>query len=283
MQPDDIILRFIYDIDFGYDIDWWYLDFNKHATYDGQFEFKIDLKTLDDTLSRIDLDSEGVGYRSLNNYITINDFQTSADLLGTMVDAEVEFHLLTALTDLLGAVTGIGPLLGVLSIILDDINLVAEPRLSGQLSATISTSNDAIQLDTSELDFSEGQTSKTIGMTVAGGHSESGIVVQDMTYHMQFATDWTLEFDLSDGMNLFVDDFGINLGTWPDITLSSDEHNIEASTTTGFVAPLTMSIGGGGIVGLVGDNSLLVVAVVGVMGVAGLVVFTIVVKKRYSR
>ncbi|MGY5872328.1 MAG: hypothetical protein RTV72_08795, partial [Candidatus Thorarchaeota archaeon] len=28
MQPDDIILRFIYDIDFGYDIDWWYLDFN---------------------------------------------------------------------------------------------------------------------------------------------------------------------------------------------------------------------------------------------------------------
>jgi len=282
MQPDDIVLRFIYDIDIGFDIDWWYLDFSKHATYDGQFEFKIDLETLDDTLSRIDLDSQGVGYKSLNDYVTVNEFQTSADLLDTMVEAEVEFHLFTALTDLLGVVTGIGPLLGVLSIILDDINLVAEPQLSGQLSATISTSNDAIHLDTSELDFSEGQTSKTIGMTVAGGHIESGIVIQDMTYHMQFATDWTLEFDLSDGMNLFVDDFGISLGTWPDITLSSDEHNIEASPTTGFDAPITMSIGSGGIAGLVGDNSLMVVAIVGVVGVAGLVVFTIVVKKRYS-
>jgi len=280
MQPEDIILRFIYDIDIGYDIDWWYLDFNKHATFNGQFEFKINLQTLDDTLNQIDLDSEGVGYKSLNNYVSVNEFQTSTDLLGTMLDAEVEIHLLSALTDLLGAVSGIGPLLEVLSIILDEVNLVAEPQLTGQLTAIISTSNNAIELDTTELDFSEGQTSRTIGMTVAGGQSESGIILQNMTYHMQFATDWGLEFDLSDGMNLFVDDFSISLGTFPDITVSSDDHSIGASTTTGFDAPITMSLSGGGIFGPTGDTSLLLVGILGGAGVILVIAVIVVLKKR---
>ncbi len=279
MQPSDIILRFIYDIDIGYDIDWWFLDFDKHATFDGQFEFKIDLQTLHDTLSQIELDSDGVGYRSLNNYITVNNFQTSSDLLGTLIDAEVEIHLLSALTDLLGAVTGIGPLLEVLSIILDEVNLVAKPKLSGQLTAIVSTSNNAIELDTTELDFSEGQTSKTIGMTVVGGHSESGIVLQNMTYHMQFSTDWELEFDFTEGMNLFVDDFGIPLGTFPDITVSSTDHSIEASTSTGFDAPITMALEGGGIAGLTGDTTLLLA---GAIGSVGIIAIVIVVKKRNS-
>ncbi len=160
------------------------------------------------------------------------------------------------------------------------MNLIARPTLSGQLTATISTSNDAISLDTSELVFDEGDTSKTIVMTVVGGSAESGILIQNMTYHMQFATDWALEFDFTDGFNMFVDDFGITLGTFPDITLSSDDHSIEASTTTGFDAPITMMLTGGGIPGLSGDNSLLILGVLGGVGIIGAVVLVVVLKKR---
>ncbi|MFW9769241.1 MAG: hypothetical protein ACFFEM_10505 [Candidatus Thorarchaeota archaeon] len=280
MHPNDIILRFIYDIDFGFDIQWWFLDFNKHATFDGQFEFAIPLETIQDSLNSLELDSEGVSFGSLNNYVTVAEFQTSTDLLGTMIDAEVEIHLLSALSDLLSTVAGIGSLLKVLSIILDDVNLVASPTLSGELTATISTSNDAISLDTSEVEFSEGDTSKTLGMTVIGGHAESGILIQNMTYHMLFSTDWELEFDFTDGVNLFVDDFGVSLGTFPDITLSSDDHSIEANTATGFDAPITMMLSGGGLPGLTGDSNLLVIGILGGVVAISVVAIVIFMKKR---
>ncbi len=282
MQPDDILLRFIYDIDIGYDVQWWYLDFTKHATFDGQFEFRIPLQTIQDSLSRIEFDDDGLSSKSLNNYVTINDFQTSADLLGILLDAEVEIHVLTALTDLLGAVSGLGPLLEVLSLILDEVNLIARPTLSGELTATITTSNNAIALDESEIEFTEGATSKTIGMTVVGGSTESGILIQNMTYHMEFATAWDLEFDFSAGVNLFVDDFGVSLGTFPDISLSSDEHSIEASTTTGFDTPITLMLIGGGFPDLLSENPLLLMGVLGGVGIAGTVVLVIILKKRQS-
>lgn len=277
MHPDDIILRFIYDIDIGYDIQWWFLDFDKHATFDGQFEFKIPLQTLHDTLSILELGAGGVTSRSLNNYVTVNEFQTSPDLLGVMLDAEIEIHLLTAITNLLSAVTGVGRLLEVLSILLDEVNLVASPTLSGDISAIMTASNDAIVFDSSEVEFSGGDTSKTISMNVVGGHVESGIIIQNMVYHMQFATDWDLEFDFSDGMNLFVDDFGVALGTFPDITLSSDEHSIEASTTTGFDAPIVMMLSGGGVPI---DSSLLLVGVLCGAGIITTGVIVIFLKKR---
>ena len=59
---------------------------------------------------------------------------------------------------------------------------------------------------------------------------------------MEFLTDWDLELNLTDTVNYFVEDKSFHLGTFPEITWSSDEDSVDASVTTGFDNPVIMAV-----------------------------------------
>ena len=83
-------------------------------------------------------------------------------------------------------------------------------------------------------------------MDVVGGASTTSIQLDNMQYHTLFSTDWELELDFTSTLNNFVDDQIYAIGTFPEVTLSSSNHSISASTTTGFTAPIQIEILSGG-------------------------------------
>jgi hypothetical protein len=79
-------------------------------------------------------------------------------------------------------------------------------------------------------------------MTVLGGASQTSIRLSNMQYHVEFATDWDIAFDFSDTMNYFVEDVSFSIGTFPSITISSDEHELAAQTSTGYDQRIAMTV-----------------------------------------
>jgi hypothetical protein len=242
LNAEDITISFAYDVYLAYVLHWWFIGFDDSVTYSGQFDFHVNLKTISDLVSFIGLSGDSLEGDYHGGWLTVSDFSTSTDLLGTMLDCTVEVHLLTILSDLLGATTGVGKLIDLLKFFLSDVNLIANPTLSGYVTADLLTENSAISLDTSALNFGEGATHKTVQMTVLGGASQSGIRLSNMHYNIEFSTDWSIGLDFSDVMNYFVSDAIFPIGTFPTITLSSDDHELGASTTTGYDQQLTMMI-----------------------------------------
>lgn len=145
------------------------------------------------------------------------------------------------MSDLLGA-TNVGPLIEILKLFLSDIDLVATPTISGSMSTLLETDNSAISLAADNLEFVEGETSKNIKMDVLGGSTESGIRLTDMQYNLGFLTGWAIDFDFKDTMNMFVEDKSYDIGTFPDITESSDEQDMDAKTTTGYEESVALSV-----------------------------------------
>ena len=241
LDAEDITISFAYDILLEYVLHWWFIGFEDSVSYSGQCDFNVNLEEVSDLISFLGLSSESVTGDYHGEWITVSDFSTSTDLLGTMLDCTVEIHLLTILSDLLGA-TGVGQLIDVLYIFFSDIDLIANPTLSGYVTADLLTENTAISLDTSELTFSEGTTQKTVQMTAVGGASQSGIRLSNMQYNVEFSTDWSVGFDFSDVMNYFVNDLDVPIGTFPTITISSEDHEISAETTTGYDQQVVLSV-----------------------------------------
>jgi hypothetical protein len=192
-------------------------------------------------ISFIGLSSESVTGEYADGWFTVSEFATSTNLLGTMLDCDIHIHLLRIVTDLLG-MTVVGRLIEILGIFLDDVDLIVNPTLSGYVTADLLTENSAISLDTSSLMFSEGSTQKTVEMTVLGGAAQSGIRLSNMRYNIEFSTGWSVGLDFSDFMNIFVSDAEFYIGNFPTITVSSEDHEISAETTTGYEQYVMMSI-----------------------------------------
>ncbi|MFQ5884808.1 MAG: hypothetical protein ACE5IO_06880, partial [Thermoplasmata archaeon] len=241
LDPEDITISFAYDIYLEYVLHWWFIGFEESVTYSGQCDFAVNLNDISDFISFIGLSSEDIMGTYHGGWLTVTDFSTSTDLLSTMLDCSVEIHLLRILTDLLGT-TGVGKLVDILKIFLADVDLIASPTISGYVTTEVLTENSAISLDTNELVFDEGTTQKSVQMTVLGGTTQTGIRLANMQYHIEFSTDWDIEFDFTDTLNYFVQDLTFSIGTFPTITASSDDHDIAAETTTGYDQGVTMSI-----------------------------------------
>ncbi|MBY8998475.1 MAG: hypothetical protein KGD60_12155 [Candidatus Thorarchaeota archaeon] len=241
LDAEDITISFIYDIYLGYVLNWWFIGFEESVNYSGQFDFHVNLETISDLISFIGLSGESLTGDYYGGWLTVSDFSTSTDLLGTMLDCTVELHLLTILSDLLTG-SGVDILIELLQLFLSDVNLIANPTLSGYVTADLLTENSAISLDTSALTFGEGATHKTVQMTVLGGASQSGLRLSNMHYNIEFSTDWSVGLDFSDVMNNFVYDAVFPIGTFPSITVSSQDHEVAAQTTTGYDQQVSMSI-----------------------------------------
>ena len=241
LDAEDIAISFVYDIYLEYILHWWFIGFEESVTYSGQCDFDVNLEDASELISFIGLSSESLTGDYQEGWITVSDFSTSTDLLGTMLDCTVEIHLLRILTDLLGT-TGVGNLIALLEIFFSDVDLIANPTLSGYITADLLTENSAISLDTSELTFSEGTTHKTVQMTALGGASQSGIRLSNMHYNIEFSTDWSVGLDFSDLMNNFVSDAVFSIGTFPTITISSEDHEVSAETTTGYDQYVSLSV-----------------------------------------
>ncbi|GAG85651.1 unnamed protein product, partial [marine sediment metagenome] len=231
LDAEDIAISFVYDIYLEYILHWWFIGFEESVTYSGQCDFDVNLEDASELISFIGLSSESLTGDYQEGWITVSDFSTSTDLLGTMLDCTVEIHLLRILTDLLGT-TGVGNLIALLEIFFSDVDLIANPTLTGYVTTDLLTENSAISLDTSELTFGEGTTHKTIQMTAVGGASQSGIRLSNMKYNIEFSTDWSVGLDFSDLMNNFVSDAIFPIGIFPTITISSEDHEVSAETTT---------------------------------------------------
>ena len=241
LDAEDIAISFVYDIYLEYILHWWFIGFEESVTYSGQCDFDVNLEDASELISFIGLSSESLTGDYQEGWITVSDFSTSTDLLGTMLDCTVEIHLLRILTDLLGT-TGVGNLISLLEIFFSDVDLIANPTLSGYITADLLTENSAISLDTSELTFSEGSTHKTVQMTAVGGASQSGIRLSNMQYNIEFSTDWSVGLDFSDLMNNFVSDAVFPIGTFPTISISSEDHEVSAETTTGYDQHVSLSV-----------------------------------------
>jgi hypothetical protein len=242
LDANAVRVRFLYDIYLGFSYHWWFIGIDENATYAGEFEFEIPLQDIADILDFLEIGSSSIEGMSFRDWVTLSHFDTSTDLLGTMLEATVEFHLLRILEDTLGQNPQLKWLFKALGFFIDDVDLIASPSISGYVTGEIVAGNSAIDLDTSSLVFEEGNTHATVGMTVPGGPTETSVSLQNMQYHMEFLTEWGLELDLTDTVNYFVDDKRFHLGTFPEIMWSSDEHSVDASVTTGFDNPVIMAV-----------------------------------------
>ncbi|MDF1538144.1 MAG: hypothetical protein P1Q69_04495 [Candidatus Thorarchaeota archaeon] len=243
LTSNDIIITFDYDISLGFVLNWWFIGLEEEVTYDGSIELAVDLDAISDMISALGFSGESLTGDYKEGWFTVSDFATSPNLLSTMLDCTVEIHLLRILSDLLGT-TGIGKVIDLLKLFVDDVNLIAHPTVSGFMTSDIVTDNSAITLDKSSMTFAESTTHHKIEMDVLSGSTQtsSGIKLSNMQYHLAFATDWDVEFDFTDTMNNFVDDAEVDVGTFPDITESSDEHEVTAETTTGYDQKISMTV-----------------------------------------
>jgi len=241
LDAEDITVSFAYDVYLAYVLHWWFIGFDDSVTYAGQCDFDVNLEDVSDFISFLGLSGESVTGDHFGSWLTISDFATSTNLLGTMLDCTIEIHLLRILTDLLGS-TSVGQLIDLLQLFFSDVDLIVNPTISGYVTADLLTENSAISIDTSDMTFAEGSTQQTVQMTALGGASQSGIRLSNMRYNVEFSTDWSVGFDFSDLMNNFVNDFDVVIGTFPSITTSSDDHEISAGTTTGYDQQVVLSV-----------------------------------------
>jgi len=242
LDASEIVVRFLYDINLGFTFDWWFFEIEENATYDGVVEFVLDLETISDTLSSLGIGDETFLDSYIGDWVTLSKFDTSTDLLGTLLDATIEIHLLQILSDTIGAEPTVAQILKILRFVIDEVDLIACPSISGSVTTDISVANAAITLDQNELTFDEGETQKTVQMTAVGGASTTSISLDNMQYHTLFATDWSLELNFTDTMNNFVDDQMYDIGRFPEITFSSDEHSIGASIATNYKTPVEIAV-----------------------------------------
>ncbi|MHA2143428.1 MAG: hypothetical protein ACXADD_18270, partial [Candidatus Thorarchaeota archaeon] len=240
LDPNNILVAFDYDIELAYRLYWWFIALEENATYSGRFQFQVNLTQVVDFLDTIGFADEITGDYA-NDWISVSSFSTSTNLLDTMVDATIEVHLLQIVEDLLSS-TQIGRIVKIAGFFLDEIDLHIMPSISGSLTTDIAVENSAITLSTTHLSFDEGTTHQTVDMTVVGGPSTTSISLTNMTYNVIFGVDWGLEVNFTSIVNNFVDDSYFSLGRWPEITVSSDDHTIEASTTTGYDQHMPMAV-----------------------------------------
>ncbi|MHA2242821.1 MAG: hypothetical protein ACXACE_14550 [Candidatus Thorarchaeota archaeon] len=242
LDSNEIGITFDYSINLGYVLHWWFIGIEENVTYSGECNFAVKLDDIAGLITSLGMSTESLLGEYEGGWLTVTDFSTSPNLLDTMLDCTIEIHLLRILTDLLGAVTGVGDLIDIVKLFISDVDLIASPMISGYMTADLLTENSAISLDTSELTFNEGATQKTVEMTVLGGVSQTSIRLSNMQYHVEFATDWDIAFDFSDTMNYFVQDVSFSIGTFPSITISSDEHELAAQTSTGYDQRIAMTV-----------------------------------------
>ncbi|MBD3404836.1 MAG: hypothetical protein GF411_01715 [Candidatus Lokiarchaeota archaeon] len=235
LDSNEIIVNFDYSIALQFILQWWFIDIDEIANFDGAMEFAVNLDEIADTLNALDFSGEDITGNYHEGWFTVTDFESSPNLLSTLLDCTVEIHMLRILKDLLGT-TPVGMIVDLVDYLMDDVDIIANPKISGFMTANIETENSALSLDKSTLEFKEGTTHQEITMEVASTSTEttSGIRLANMQYHLNFATDWSVELDFSNLMNNFVSDNTIPIGTFPDITVSSDEHALEADTKTGY-------------------------------------------------
>jgi hypothetical protein len=241
IDANELIIKFDYDISLGFVLHWWFIGLEEDATYDGSMEFAVDLDAIADTLSALGFASDQVSGDYHQDWFTVSSFSTSTNLLSNMLDCTVRIHLLQILLDLLGT-SGVGGVIKLLKVFLSDVDLVAHPTISGHMTANIETENSAISLDTTSITIAEDTTHHSIGMSVLGGETQSGVSLNNIQYHLAFAADWSVDLDFTDTMNNFVEDSSCPLGTFPDITESSDDHDISAETSTGYAQKVAMTV-----------------------------------------
>ncbi|MFW9959128.1 MAG: hypothetical protein ACFFCT_13740 [Candidatus Odinarchaeota archaeon] len=245
LTSNEIIITFDYYINLGFVFNWWFIGIDKNATFDGSIELAVNLDDIADLISELGFSGEDLTGSFYNNWFTVSGFSTSPNLLSTLLDCTIEIHLLRILSDLLSP-TGVKPVIDLLRFFLADVNLVAHPVVSGSMTADIEVENSAISLSKSSMTFAEHTTHHDIDMSVLSGSTEtsSGIRLSNMQYVLDFSTEWEVEFDFSDTMNCFASDLAVDVGVFPDITETSDEHELAAETTSGYEQMISMTVAG---------------------------------------
>jgi hypothetical protein len=241
LNSDEIGITFLYDIMLGYVLHWWFIGVEQNITYAGRYEFAVSLDDISEFITGLGLSCESFTGDYCGGWLTVTDLSTSTDLLGTMLDAQVEVHMLKIVEDLLGS-TSVSPIIKLLGFFLDEVDLIISPMICGNMTAEIELNNEAISLDKEKLTFAEGVTQDTIQMTVPGGHDTTSVSLTNMKYNVMFSTDWSLELNFTNVLNYFVDDYIFPLGTFPEITVSSEDHTIAADDTTGYDTEIEMTV-----------------------------------------
>ena len=241
LDSDKITIIFAYNISLGLVLHWWFIGIDEAVTYSGRFEFAVSLDDIAEFITSLGLREENFLGDKCGGWLSVTDFSTSTDLLGTMLDAEIKIHMLKIVEDLLGE-TEVGPLIKLIGFFLDGIDLIASPSIAGEVTGQFIADNSAITLNSTDLLFEEGNTHESILMTVNGGPSVTGLSLSHLQYHTTFATEWDLGLNFTSIVNYFADDTTIHLGTFPSITVSSDEHTINATMSTGYDQMVSLSV-----------------------------------------
>ena len=242
IDEDNITLVFNYEILLGLVLHWWFIGIDEWLSYAGSCEFSVKLNNVTQLVNSIGV-TEDVITGDYNGWISVSDFSKSVDLLGTLLNCIVEIRLFQIISDLVGLFSpGIKYIIELTRLFIDDIKLILTPSISGYVTTEIVEENSAISLATPELSFSEGETSSTLELDVAGGPSETSISLSNIQYQLEFNTDWSLECDFTDILNCFLNDADLSLGTYPSINASSQEHTIDADNTTQYDEKVVISV-----------------------------------------
>jgi len=241
LSGDDIRIVFDYNVELEYLLRWWFIDIDKTSSYSGHLELGVSVDDIVALVSRVGLSSERLTGEYLGGWIAVTNFETSSDLLSILLDCTVEVHLLKILGDLLGT-SSCARIVRLLKVFFDEVSIVAHPTISGYVTASVEAMNDMLSIEQQTLRFDEGSTHTEIPLTVLGHGGSTGIRIYDMRYNLQFQTDWSVDVDFTDTMNSFVEDFQYDIGVFPNITLASDDHKIEADVSTDYDDWIAMTV-----------------------------------------
>ncbi|MBD3192313.1 MAG: hypothetical protein GF308_16860 [Candidatus Heimdallarchaeota archaeon] len=218
-----------------------FLDKNFLFDYDGKVEANIPMDTLSNMLTLLSyrpLIKDGLAL-NVDNYLSLDQFSLSSNLLGDIMQAEASLHLWEIIKHQLPILYPpvFGPL-HVLDYFMDAIDFKLDTSLQGFLNGTISSSDQNIATLTKNSFNFDGSTSQTLSQVSVAETATSGtsfdIILDDLLFTMSFFTDWFLQIDFMEIIALLAPEYGhmtFDIGTFPNVNFTSDD-SVQYPTTT---------------------------------------------------
>ena len=159
---------------------------------------------------------------SFYDYLSLDYLFVDATLLGTIANASISIHLLSILEDVMAFYyPPSAPFFKILSWFIEGIDLVLEPELTGIIVGDLTaTAPTVVTLSDNTIRFDEDGTVQSIILSIASSATPTddfSLTVSNLQYGLNFTNVWSFVVDFSTLMNLFVDDWTYEIGTYPNL------------------------------------------------------------------
>ena len=193
------------------------------ATYAQNFSntitLDIDTKQVSSLADLLGLNSYTLKDQSLNSYLTLTGLAFYPKLFGTILEGSLQLDVWHILDTLLAPSFPVaGALLKAIGFIVDGLVISLDFSVSGVVTLPISTSSNAVSLNTSEITFSEDKLVNFVEITSTAGASDFDLVVGNISYGLNFNIEWVLSLSFKSPISAFIGGFDWSLGVFPNYT-----------------------------------------------------------------